>query len=668
MRSVLVILFLALLILTPPVASQAESDAELLDPPNDVDFAGTSDPGVYSVADITRIAIRETPAELIWTIAMPEMGQEMFRRHPPSLFTDFSIDGSPYGLSMATGIDSDTLGAWVARVYDRSSGETVKIADVPLRMDKRVAEFTVTMDRRLFGDKLLEGAPLHDIWVTSVLALDDQVRFEDRAPDTGTWDALVVQHGARQEASIKLSTPQAFPASNGEVGLYLYEVTARNEGKAGRFSFEAMGLPAGWSAGLPPPTRLEAGQSAAFLLPVQTAFTHSHGSVFSFDLRMVDVDAKENAARLQLGLNYLPVPQPAGHHSTVYLHSRDRSGELLNAAFGPAYVVSDTNTFQDAFLNVLQEDGEDDQVAVEAEPCPSTPLTTPTTSSYCWEARLHPELAMGLDFDLTRPGRYAVPVSSATLHPQAVLSGSIAYAVGDGELALATLQPSAPADLVADTVVFEGLLEPTPESDIVPPREDADLVVHLRLDSLGDNPEGIGPHRNPTLMPGGVMDLPLLDFEPAVQALPQANGLTLSVDAQSGVNPGEETVLTVRLANDGEQPLRMALSAAARPTEWVDQVPQQGFTLRPGAANSRDVVVRVPSDALPGQAIDVVVIAQDVDDLSRQVFARTRLYVDTTTDWPDAKVAPEATKAAETPFGAFVGFLALGISLLARKR
>ncbi|MCA1818549.1 MAG: hypothetical protein LC620_00595, partial [Halobacteriales archaeon] len=238
----------------------------------------------------------------------------------------------------------------------------------------------------------------------------------DDMPDKGEAPGVyAVQLGIRQEGDARLSSDEPFRASNGEATTFLFKAKGKNIGEErDTYHLRVVGAPAGWSVMLPE-TVLDLASDADGEFPVVATvpFNHAHGTAASFVVEMLSDTDPRTVGRIEMGVRYLAIPQPAGHHDTLYFHSR--AYDQLSQAFGTLNSGNEGVVFMDA---AEQLDG-DAGISIGPQDQSLDTIGGLPYAGYGWCVPLDPILQMGLDFKVAEKGHVAVPV-----HTTAPLDGA----------------------------------------------------------------------------------------------------------------------------------------------------------------------------------------------------------------------------------------------------
>lgn len=710
MRTSSWVLLPLLLALAAPLPAQAQDQPMLRlldDSAGDVALAGAPTPTVMPAGtaddlDLVSLDVGETPLDFLFKLGVKDLasgsttvvasGHDLFFRHHDQ---DYGITFYPGGSGYA-----------YLYAYEPGEGFGAYVADLPVTMDLGASTMTATVRRDLLIDN--DGAAPHpgrilDNFHATTNALGNfyisgqsaTPHPEDRMPNDGVGPlAWPVQYGIQQSGHLRLSSEEPFRASNGEASTFVFRINATNLAEEDDLvEFVAQGVPQAWDVQLPGLTMLDANQSVEFPVIVRTAFAHQHGSATAFTLELVSQNDASAVGRIELGLRYPLIAQPAGHHDTVYFHSVDQAEGVGGALDTALKLVQGGDFGKRPYFNTAapDDDPQDDAVPVTGYTCGLNGNQDDIIGTrYCWSLPLGPGLQMGLDFDLNRTGTYSIPMFSLLPHPGARVEGELVYLPpyeGAGEfnpetgfverqsVVVATLNTSERADIGANAGhTFTGIITPTPDGDFLPYLNGAGLMLELRmLSARPDNPL-FGPKGEPELRPGGTMTLPLLDYE---DPLGETFGddaklqLALAGDMQRMANPGATVVYNATLTNADNQTHTVALLIIGSNREWATLPGGDELRLEPGESATLRVAVVVPLGAVDEDRADLVLDVASTSELSARALVRMVTTVDTDAEHADdaALVASAQQGGKDTSAPAFTLTLAaLAALVLVRRR
>ncbi|HUR25491.1 MAG TPA: hypothetical protein VM327_05705 [Candidatus Thermoplasmatota archaeon] len=541
MRTLLAPLALTALLLgaIPAVQGQAPAapDAPLLsDGVGDVtaDVNGQKVPvqpaDAWSSVDLVSLALSEDPGRFLFDVGLAGLGGDQPRQDYGNVRISFAFGETTFWVNLYRSADN---AAYFGNLY--VGGHNIR--DVPVTRDLAASHLRTTVDRAdlvdATGNTPGKGDLLSGIQVTSAANAGYTVStgnsratsIGDMMPDDGATASWTVLYRGRDGMGARLSSPQPFRSSNGDATTYEFEIEAVSEApESARFGLATEGMPAGWTVQMPGTlVELPGGKPVTFPIHVTVPFAHTHGTAASFTLRL-DQEDGDAWASLEVGVHYTAIPQPAGHHPELYLHSIQWAGtaSTLNPPLG--------GSTGELFMNALSEDPADYGVPVEGWASIGS-----SDAIYHWMACLDPSLGIGLDFDLQDVGVLHAPMKTTRPLADAVLEGRLLL-LGPGEpidncytdivadrdvTVLATLTGTA-VDLASGTeALLEGTLTPTAQSDYQPYEQGAALVLQFNLTGSGPGIGGVG---GASLLPGGSMRLPLVEYHDVVAVLSGGNG------------------------------------------------------------------------------------------------------------------------------------------------
>lgn len=581
------------------------------------------------------------------------------------------------------------------------------LAEVPVTADTNAKTLTLAIARDLLADeegaapypgRLLEGFAVTASFLGGgAISIDGQALVPmpgivDRMPDDGVGLVpMGIRFGLVQSGSLRLSSDEPFRSSNGEATTFVFRVNATNLGDEQVAEFVATGAPAAWDVRTPGLVRLGAGETAEFPIIVRTAFAHAHGTATAFTVELVSQDDPGSVGRVQVGLRYPKIAQPAGHHNTVYLHSVDLTSDPLTLAFSTALkaaVGGDPGRFPYFNTAPADEDDQDSGAPVTGQDCALQVQEDNDTvyTSYCWSAGLVPGLEMGLDLDEAARGTFSIPVHSLAPAPGARMHGELLYyppvdydpndpfLVFQQPVVLATLTPDARVDIGPNAgATLTGTITPTKEGDLVVYQRGAHLELRLEMREARPDNFFLGPKLEPDLMPGGQLTLPLLEYEDPIDEAFGAVGSVhlMADDPHREANPGDTVVYTVSVHNAGNASHAFEAQLIGSNLDWARIVGDPTFRLGSDGSQQVTVAVRVPDDALDADRCDLVLEVTAKDDLAARGLVRLVTTADTDAEHDDQAglLGPQGQDGKDTP-GVALASLAplLALAALAWRR
>ncbi|MHB1260929.1 MAG: hypothetical protein ACYC2H_04355 [Thermoplasmatota archaeon] len=695
MRSLLALFLLAAL-LPAPASGQVAGTTLLEDPAGDVrsEVAGTAGPPattLYPGADLLSLSVAESQHSFTFRLGMAAVPSAS----DPGLdgvnyLIHFSHNGRQFEImvwKVLEGLQAVTPQPPFAWLAYRDSGdaawsfiwisETAPFFDAAaksltidvLRLDLADAEgATPFPGRSLEGIRAEAHASLEDAQLISIGGSGGfqdvyPQRFVDEMPDDPASSAnLPVAIGPRQTGHARLTSDHPFRSSNGEATTMLFAVDAHNLGDAGdRFELTAEPVPRGYSLTLPVPlVDIPAQSSLEVPVLLTMPFGHQHGAAASFVLEMTSLSDGGSVGRIELGVRFLDIPQPAGHHDTVFLHKSPTVGGV-----GPAF------GWRTGYMNTLEDDPSDTK-----EPLHTSYLSVTDVGRFesRWMFPLKPYLDMGIDIDPAKTGHLRLPIGTAGPMRETTVEAFLRVAPGvdwpqEGIL-LASLEPLPARDIAPNSeVLIEGALVPEPGVGPVPPERGNNLWLEVVVTSTGTMWSAAG--EGAYIAPGGSARLPLREWHDAVdEALAALKGPSLAPlgPQERRVNPGEAVAFPVSIANPLDGEARIELEVSGPNAEWA-ALASRSIVVPAHATGQATVMVQVPRDAADGDRADLVLQAFSRDDPTARGLLRLLAEVDTDADQvDDSAMAPADGKTSPGPQGVFVVSGLLALVAAARRR
>lgn len=634
---------------TPTALAQ---DAAIIEDPcgdTSVSFTGTPVvplPQSLTWTDLSGLTIQETEESFLFTVHYCADNASMERGSPTHLDVYFEHNGQTYWLDLySRELDS---GAALYR-FDLETRDQRLVGPLDRVVDDVARTYSATIPRSMLLDA--SGAPpfpgrqLVVLFVESftIQFYSDQAQVNDwdRMPDSGMAEAAFdVKFGATATGTARLISANPSRASNGAAASYVYELIAANDGaEPESFRLDASNVPSAWNLELPISAfTLAANQQRILPVIVTTPFAHQHGARETALVTMTSLEDDSNQASVNLNIVYHDVPQPAGHHDTLYLHSRN----------GPATPVDEARASSaDVFMNTLMEDPEDALVNAFC----STPSLAGTSCG--WDILLSPGLQIGLDFNLEDQGELVIPIGSAAPLMGASLTGELRLASRNSttlaQLGPAIVETTAPNAVSTVRLPFSA----APEADFIQHDGSGNLILSLTLD-VG-HPVAYTSIETPFIAPGGYLTLPLNEYrEPFAGIEGQPPILTTVGPSQRRANPGDTLVFELAAS----QPVR-DLTITGVNSPWASLAQRDGTSY---------VIVRVPGNAGLLDLADLII--QGTLGNGDKALARIIVIADDASDYPDdADLASQlgAPGRRDAPLMP-MALLALAFMFVARRR
>ncbi len=688
MRSFLAVALLVASLAALPVQAQDPAAPLLTDPAGDVMLSVSGqDAGsastLYPEVDLVSLSLAETSDAFTWTLGLADVrnANEETGADGAWSIVSFAHNGRFFELYIGRSFPAlNGLQTYVELSAAESpagpfSGLWISEATVDLAANT----FSASVPRDLLADpdgaapfpgRVLEAIAVRSTSVLSGITLIGGVPqtstlhdITDAMPDTGGVPATyAVQVGVQQSGHARLASATPFRASNGEATTFVYEVDAANLGEDNAsFELTASGAPARVDVVIPVPLlAIPAGQSIRVPVLATIPFGHQHGGIDRFLLELTDVADSGSVGRLEMGIRYLAVPQPAGHHDTLWLHMPPDGAS--NGAVLP---------FVEAFMNTLDAD----ERAGTGNYYSTGFSGSGTTTWQSWTFGLSPGLEMGLDLDPTRTGEVSITVGSMLPLVGATLSGYLYVGTTDffdDDTYLAYFESEAVDIDPNGRHTFDVELQPFDDVDPLPYEAGRNLYLDVELEYTGVPPPALGQAEDsPYLASGGYMRLPLNEWHDDVDdALNAVGGPVLKSKGPQErlVNPGEAAVFQAFMTNPTDEDIPVGFEVTGKHSDWAT-LPQTKYVLPAKGNVTVSLIVRPPVDALDEERADLILQVYPEELPELRALLRLVAEVDTDSDLADeAPLASELTKK-ESPLSPLTSGLALLAALgLARRR
>lgn len=637
----------------------------------------------YPGVDLVGLRVEETPFSVTVTVqvaALPKSSDPGV--DGVSYETGFVHNGREFRLTMSLALQAIAGGGFTTLHSRDGAGEWSMLwSSNEVLIDPAANTLTVDIGRDLLVDKdgaapfpgrLLEGVHVRAQSFFSnasatifVVPTTLPQNVFDLLPDAAPFPSLAVQFGLAQSGNARLTSATPFRASNGEATTFVYNITAHNLGDADdTFELEAMSVPAGYTVVLPVPVvAIPAASSISIPALLTMPFGHQHGAVASMVLELRSLSDAGSIGRLEIGVRFLAIPQPAGHHDTVFLHRAPQDSSALVPFFG----------FSGEYMNTLEEDPLDaggNSYAMGFSSINDEYL-------HFWDFSLQPTLQMGLHVDPAKVGRLAIAVGTTVPQNQVHVTARL-YASDQREFFFFGEEPdgllaradSEPVDLGPQGEhLFELDVLPAEGVGRIPFAAGTNLHLGILVSTQGPPTLGLASE-GPYLAPGGSARLPLQEWhDPVDEVLAALDGPGLSPlgPQERLVNPGEAVVFPVAIANPLSKSQRVDFEVSGPNAAWATLTPDSIEVPANGVAQAT-VVVRAPAAAVDGDRSDLVLQAFPRDDPTSRGLLRLVAEVDTDADQvDDSAIAPTPSKDSPAP-GLVPVLAGLALLALARRR
>ncbi len=698
-RLACILIVLLLVASAPPVGAQNEAILVLEDPRGDErlysDTADSQSAGEWGGVDLVGLSIRETPGKFVFDVHVASL--EPLAADRSGIDSGFitihlrhADEAYEVGINRPPGQENSVFGHLYR--WNEATQRFSHFKDLNASVDPAAATLSVHVPRSDLvdrdGDEPIRGRSFQDVRVDSyayvpMVALTpaylagagELAVVKDFMPDQPGVGSYDVQLGGQESGGITLRVEEPFRASNGEATTIIFELEAGNGGdQPDLFRLSAEETPAGWEVVFPADeVRIPARSSVTVPVLVSLPFKHEHGSLETVQIQLASLTQRDASASAEVGVEYVGVPQPAGHHSVLHLHSHAYSA--LTQMANPR--ISSPNG--ELFMNTLETAGDDMPEGVSG-----TIVRQGDDTLYAWYAHLEPGLRLGLDFDMDQLGSLRAGIKSERAFEPGTVGGRLLllgptdeenprrYPPFNGRQVtqLAQLEPAVtPWEWNEEKWITLDLI-PTAEADLVPYLAGQDLVLEVTLsDSVG--PEAGFP---PWLLPGTQLDLPLNEYsDPVDDAFAALGAASLAPQGvqEARVNPGEAWLFEARLKNTGSAATTYNAALRGAGSEWARLLTSSKVELGAGESTTLRLAVEVPADARDAERADVVLdVSTKGADASRSLL-RFVVIVDVEEDHLDrsSELTQSRTDGLGIPAPSLFTLLALlGVGAVLRRR
>lgn len=493
-------------------------------------------------------------------------------------------------------------------------------------------------------------------------------RAWDQAPDklTGELPSYTMTTGeVRQKGALLAGSQDPVRWTNGEASTLVFDVRVVNTGTSEvPINVDVTGADPKWTLAYSDKLTIPGGKSANVSFLVTIPFSHNHGSIHTFDAKFTSVGGEHFAATM-LGVYWPLVPQPAGHHDTLWFHSytEEEGNNPFSGVFGAG---------THSWMSALETEELDQGVPIPAQfTIPPNTFTGGKGIAY-WRIPLEPSLRMGLDFRTQDVGTIDIsmqfPVTVVDPQVFAVLEhATVTQRQGrndDGindEKTLASGQTEVMAGPVDGTQTFSIELEVDDAADEIPYKLDSNLFLTIYMEAtwLAGTGQGDPGAISPNIMPGAsIMQLPLNEYEVPLNINFQTDGAIELIATEDGqqksVNPGRTAVYAFEMIYHGTNASNFIIEITGTNAEWATVVGDAGFGLEAKGTRLVGLAVTAPKDAKAGELADLTFTIRDRDNAAVKAGLNTRTTVDTQSDIPDESarakdLTKELTTAKESP-------------------
>lgn len=682
--SILVALAMIPLVPIPGASAQAPGAHLLSDDRGDAQLVTGAGPTIplssssaWDAADLLWLDVVEDDDAFVFTLAVASMtGQSGGEYEITWSWRDVN-----YLLSAQRGNPTFGGGFQSAMLFADDGGGWQRIAPIPMTSDATKGTMTMPVQKVFVLDGSKHAPNRGDaIMNVQVMSIESDMRFSvqgeappgaiiDHMPNTGEGAKFTSVLGDIAQGHLAMRTTDRVRVSNGGATTFIFQATIHsNASYADDVKLTIGELPEQWNATVQSPVRVPANGEKPVTVLVSVPFGHNHGGFSSFNLTSTSGRDSNSLASIRFGVLHTPIPQPAGHHSEIYLHGTNRNGGALGSTFSSAV----------GFMNT--EAKHDNDVDVQPNGFGNDDLRT-------WTIPLNPGLKMGLDFDLERTGTlegaiggkaqgtgnvsaklYLVREKTQNDQTQRAGNGQ-GILLADAKGVRVTLDPQKPAP-------FKMTLTPTPESDYIAYAKGQNMVLVIRLNEDAANVCCFAGFGETLVTKDFKMVLPLNEYNDQLTGEAEASS-TLDLRALGPVEkagrPGTIMTYQFELVNGASAETIVKLDIAGNEAKLGSLVPNGRVTLAPQESRRLTLAVHIPSEAAEGQDLDVLVFAHAQDDPSKMSIARTKTSVSKGANATDDETsillaARDAEKDAPGFELVALAAAVAGVALLARRK
>ena len=613
MRAPTILVVLSLTAVIAPTSSGQNNFEELAtDSEGDVVIAGqTTAPSPAS--DLIELRATENGTHLIFIVEMANFADQSTPVKDNALVhVHYEYHQAAYRLVLERRITIDSaepsysaslqLQNSVTREYDAVD------VDIPIEADEASATMTTAVRYAAIegasGFPAAAGQSLTGIYVQSThdlepgsgaLASNEPTLPNDRMPDTGLVEYTLKQ-AVTEGASFTATLPTPVRFTNGGSSTYAFPiVVASGQPEPLELIFSTKGAPANWNIDFTNPIiELQPNGEAQNLLVVRAQFAHEHGGEETIQVRVETSDGT-SAVDLEARIAFTDIPQPAGHHSRLWLHTTEDATTI------PRPILEATgSSAASPFMNAMKEDERDTNQVVNIQSI---------EGGLGWVIPLDPGLSIGLDFEDDLPGEYELRFAPNLPAPVEDFSieGHILVGPEGALVRVADLESQSVGTLSAEQTVI-GAIRPTPEGDLVSFQPGSNMLLVVVAQFSGAN--AAAPVNPPDLLPGGELELPLLEYQDPVPLVPNANIVLAQPDIREA-NPGRLTSVPIELRNEANQYLVVTLGVLGADDQWMVSLDRDEIALPAKESRTVNAILKVPADASHGTILRFLMTAQD---------------------------------------------------------
>ncbi len=436
--------------------------------------------------------------------------------------------------------------------------------------------------------------------------------YHDQAPDYGTTGGTYTTTAGHQLHKGQLVAASEDPVrwTNGEATTFVYFVRLFNSGSIElevKLSHE--GADPSWQVAFSDRLVVPARSSINVTFHVGIPFGHFHGKLDDFVVSFTTDDGV-HWAKQPLAVYWPKIPQPAGHHPTVWLHSQYRPREAPFEGLGDSV---------HGWFSAASPDTEeyDEQAPIMADRIDGPQSDGRSTAQ--WTFHLEPALRMGLDFLLDQTGNGQIIMDFPVQVQDPVLQFDLVHLnkrtiIPKTTFAMTSLSalPGTQSGLVAFTFPD---LKAEAAADLIKHAARADLEFRLNLTATlagtgNENPEEF----TPTIVPAdSYFTLPLREYHDPLDTVFVTDAsvkVTVGPEGQfKQVNPGKQAVFTFELYYHGTFRSGFDIELSGINSAWARVLGDAHFEMDPDTVREVAVAIQPPADARQGDYADITIKA-----------------------------------------------------------
>lgn len=499
----------------------------------------------------------------------------------------------------------------------------------------------------------------------------------DRAPDTGDAQYVMTTGSVQQKGRLFAVSADPIRWTNGEATTLSFQSTVTNLGSEDLdVLVDVVGVPGSWELAYSDQITVPAKSALNATFLISIPFTHQHGVTDLFEARFETPD-RDHLATSVMGVHWPSVPQPAGHHDRLWLHSiADEVQPPFDAAFSGVH----------GWFSAKEDLEEDSGDAIEPDFTLSPGAFGAQEGQAHWFLRLEPALRMGLDFRPGDEGTLELATSLPTPVVDPRIEVELLHVRGQQErggfrtsqtLMTGASEPASGA--VSGNVAFQLPLHVVEGIDDIAYDPEANLELRISmyatfLTGTGFvNPATVAPSIEPA---ASSMQWPLNEYhDPADLTFQTVSELEIRVGAtgqERFVNPGRTVVYEFELAYDSPTSTTFEAALTGKNAGWAQIIGDAVFTLGPGETRPLALAISAPDDAPANSQADITLTVTATKNKAIQAGIGTLTTVTTSEDIPDEatrleELSGELTVTKEAPGLPWLG-IAVALALLARRR